>query len=58
MWISAALHLKVIRTFDKVISTPTQPLTDKVHAGLAMIAFYKQELRIAPSAMLEQSLIN
>ncbi|MFS1583936.1 MAG: KilA-N domain-containing protein [Candidatus Arsenophonus phytopathogenicus] len=52
MWISAAFHLKVIRTFEEVISTPTQPLTDKVHAGLAMIAFYKQELRIAPSGLL------
>ncbi|MFS1583399.1 MAG: KilA-N domain-containing protein [Candidatus Arsenophonus phytopathogenicus] len=52
MWISAAFHLKVIRTFDEVISTPTQPLTDKVQAGLAMIAFYKQELRIAPSGLL------
>ncbi|WP_334468916.1 KilA-N domain-containing protein [Arsenophonus sp. PmNCSU2021_1] len=52
MWISAAFHLKVIRTFDEVISTPIQPLTDKVQAGLAMLAFYKQELRIAPSAML------
>ncbi|MFS1539346.1 MAG: KilA-N domain-containing protein [Candidatus Phlomobacter fragariae] len=52
MWISAAFHLKVIRTFGEVISTPTQPLTEKVHAGLAMIAFYKQELRIAPSGLL------
>ncbi|HGJ5884051.1 KilA-N domain-containing protein [Arsenophonus sp.] len=52
MWISAAFNLKVIRTFDEVISTPTQPLTDKVQAGLAMLAFCKQELRIAPSGML------
>ncbi|MDR5612199.1 MAG: KilA-N domain-containing protein [Arsenophonus sp.] len=52
MWISAAFNLKVIRTFDEVIATPTQPLTDKVQAGLAMIAFYKQELRIAPSGLL------
>nr|WP_238149509.1 KilA-N domain-containing protein [Arsenophonus endosymbiont of Aleurodicus floccissimus] len=58
MWISAAFNLKVIRTFDEVISTPTQPLTDKVQAGLAMLAFYKQERRIRPSVMLEQSLIN
>ncbi|PAV01350.1 DNA-binding protein, partial [Arsenophonus sp. ENCA] len=52
MWISAAFHLKVIRTFDEVIYTPIQPLTDKVQAGLAMLAFCKQELRIAPSGML------
>lgn len=52
MWISAAFHLKVIRTFDEVIATPTQPLTDKVQAGLAMLAFCKQELRIAPSGLL------
>jgi len=52
MWISAAFNLKVIRTFDEVIATPTQPLTDKVQASLAMIAFYKQELRIAPSGLL------
>ncbi|WP_339053153.1 KilA-N domain-containing protein [Arsenophonus endosymbiont of Crataerina pallida] len=52
IWISAAFNLKVIRTFDEVIATPTQPLTDKVQAGLAMIAFYKQELRIAPSGLL------
>lgn len=52
MWISATFHLKVIRTFDEVISMPTQSLTDKVQAGLAMLAFCKQELRIAPSGML------
>ncbi|WP_334470046.1 KilA-N domain-containing protein [Arsenophonus sp. PmNCSU2021_1] len=52
MWISAVFHLKVIRTFDEVISTPIQPLTDRVQAGLAMLAFCKQELRIAPSGML------
>ncbi|MFS1537654.1 MAG: hypothetical protein ACL7BU_02005 [Candidatus Phlomobacter fragariae] len=52
MWISATFHLKVIRTFDEAISTPNQPLTDKVQASLAMLAFYKQELRIAPSGLL------
>ncbi|MFS1539001.1 MAG: hypothetical protein ACL7BU_10185 [Candidatus Phlomobacter fragariae] len=52
MWISTAFHLKVIRTFDKAISIPIQPLTDKVQAGLAMLAFYKHKLRIAPSGLL------
>lgn len=52
MWISAAFNLKVIRTFDKAISAPEQPLTDQLQAGLALLSFAKQEFRLAPSAVL------
>ncbi|MFT4465008.1 MAG: Rha family transcriptional regulator [Sodalis sp. (in: enterobacteria)] len=53
---SAIHRMRVIRRWHELESVNTatmvQTLTDKVQAGIAMLTFYKQELRIAPSAML------
>lgn len=53
---SAIHRMRVIRRWHELESVNAaamvQTLTDKVQAGIAMLSFYKQELRIAPSAML------
>ncbi|WP_334469773.1 KilA-N domain-containing protein [Arsenophonus sp. PmNCSU2021_1] len=51
-WIEPAFEVQVYEQFRDSVKSNNGALTDKVQAGLAMIAFYKQELRIAPSAML------
>ncbi|WP_063654209.1 KilA-N domain-containing protein [Candidatus Arsenophonus triatominarum] len=51
-WIDPAFEVQVYERFRDSVKSNNGALTDKVQAGLVMIAFYKQELRIAPSAML------
>ncbi|RXK34416.1 DNA-binding protein [Arsenophonus endosymbiont of Bemisia tabaci Asia II 3] len=51
-WIDPAFEVQVYERFRDSVKSNNGALTDKVQAGLAMIAFYKQELRIAPSGLL------
>ncbi|MDR5612206.1 MAG: KilA-N domain-containing protein [Arsenophonus sp.] len=51
-WIEPAFEVQVYEQFRDSVKSNNGALTDKVQAGLAMIAFYKQELRIAPSGLL------
>ncbi|WP_245677387.1 KilA-N domain-containing protein [Candidatus Arsenophonus triatominarum] len=51
-WIDPAFEVQVYERFRDSVKSNNGILVEKVQAGLAMIAFYKQELRIAPSAML------
>jgi len=51
-WIEPTFEVQVYEEFRDSVKTNNGALTDKVQAGLAMIAFYKQELRIAPSGLL------
>ncbi|WP_334471092.1 KilA-N domain-containing protein [Arsenophonus sp. PmNCSU2021_1] len=51
-WIDPAFEVQVYERFRDSIKSNNGVLVEKVQAGLAMIAFYKQELRIAPSGLL------
>ncbi|MFS1538924.1 MAG: KilA-N domain-containing protein [Candidatus Phlomobacter fragariae] len=51
-WIEPTFEVQVYEQFRDSVKTNNGSLTDKVQAGLAMIAFYKQELRIAPSGLV------
>ncbi|PAV01663.1 DNA-binding protein [Arsenophonus sp. ENCA] len=51
-WIEPEFEVQVYEQFRDSVKSNNGALTDKVQAGLAMIAFYKQELRIAPSGLL------
>lgn len=51
-WIDPAFEVQVYERFRDSVKSNNGVLVEKVQAGLAMLAFYKQELRIAPSAML------
>lgn len=51
-WIEPAFEVQVYEQFRDSVKPSNGVLVEKVQAGLAMLAFYKQELRIAPSAML------
>lgn len=51
-WIDPYFEVQVYERFRDSVKSNNGVLVEKVQAGLAMIAFYKQELRIAPSAML------
>lgn len=51
-WIEPAFEVQVYERFRDSVKSNNGVLVEKVQAGLALLAFYKQELRIAPSAML------
>lgn len=51
-WIEPTFEVQVYEQFRNSVKGSNGVLVEKVQAGLAMLAFYKQELRIAPSAML------
>ncbi|WP_334468313.1 KilA-N domain-containing protein [Arsenophonus sp. PmNCSU2021_1] len=51
-WIDPAFEVQVYERFRDSVKSNNGVLVEKVQAGLAMIAFYKQELRIAPSGLL------
>lgn len=51
-WIEPAFEVQVYEQFRDSVKGGTNALTEQVQAGLAMLEFYKQEMRPAPSAML------
>ncbi|MBG6243530.1 MAG: KilA-N domain-containing protein [Candidatus Symbiopectobacterium sp. Dall1.0] len=50
--IEPTFEVQVYEQFRDSVKSSNGVLVEKVQAGLALLAFYKQELRIAPSAML------
>ncbi len=55
MWISPSFHLKVIRTFDMVTSTPEKlsgQAADKMQAGVILLDFMRRELNLSNSSVL------
>lgn len=55
MWISPTFHLKVIRTFDKVVSSPEPALSaaaDKMQAGVILLGFMQKSLNLSNSSVL------
>ncbi|HDL7605309.1 kilA-N domain protein [Yersinia enterocolitica] len=55
MWISASFSLKVIRTFDHVVSQPStavNPSADKMQAGVILLEFMRKELNLSNSSVL------
>ncbi|HDP6409063.1 TPA: KilA-N domain-containing protein [Escherichia coli] len=55
MWISPSFHLKVIRTFDMVTSTPEKlsgQAADKMQAGVILLDFMRRELNLSKSSVL------
>lgn len=55
MWISPAFHLKVIRTFDKVVSSREPALSvaaDKMQAGVILLGFMQKSLNLSNSSVL------
>ncbi|AMO47599.1 KilA-N domain protein [Enterobacter sp. FY-07] len=55
MWISPTFHLKVIRTFDKVVSSPEPALSaaaDKMQAGVILLGFMQRSLNLSNSSVL------
>ncbi|WP_145588097.1 KilA-N domain-containing protein [Yersinia aldovae] len=55
MWISASFSLKVIRTFDLVVShsiTAANPSADKMQAGVILLEFMRKELNLSNSSVL------
>ncbi|AUQ42557.1 KilA-N domain-containing protein [Yersinia ruckeri] len=55
MWISASFSLKVIRTFDHIVSQPTtavNPSADKMQAGVILLEFMRKELNLSNSSVL------
>lgn len=51
-WIEPAFEVQVYEQFRDTVKNTNGMLTEQVQAGLAMLEFYKQEMRPAPSAML------
>ncbi|HGJ5856512.1 MULTISPECIES: KilA-N domain-containing protein [Arsenophonus] len=51
-WIEPTFEVQVYEQFRNSVKGSNGVLVEKVQAGLALLTFYKQELRIAPSAML------
>ncbi|MCX2957540.1 lysis system i-spanin subunit Rz [Serratia symbiotica] len=49
--IDPAFEVQVYERFRDSVKSNNGALVEKVQAGLALLAFYKQELRIAPSAI-------
>ncbi|EMD5948715.1 DNA-binding protein [Proteus mirabilis] len=53
MWISASFHLKVIRTFDALVSQQHQEkLSDKVQAGVILLESMSKSLNFSNSSKL------
>ncbi|MBK0004359.1 KilA-N domain-containing protein [Erwinia sp. S38] len=53
MWISPAFHLKVIRTFDAVVTGHTNHSAhDMTQAGITLIGFMRKELNLSNSSVL------
>ncbi|MBK0032728.1 KilA-N domain-containing protein [Erwinia sp. S43] len=53
MWISAAFHLKVIRTFDTVVTGhANHSAHDMTQAGITLIGFMRKELNLSNSSVL------
>lgn len=53
MWISPSFNLKVIRTFDSIVSAPQQPLTtEKIQAGVILLESMAKTLNLSNSSKL------
>jgi len=53
MWISAAFHLKVIRTFDAVSTqSGSHSAHDMMQAGVTLLGFMRKELNLSNSSVL------
>lgn len=55
MWISPTFSLKVIRTFDQVVThsiTAANPSADKMQAGIILLEFMRKELNLSNSSVL------
>ncbi|MEN0584464.1 MULTISPECIES: KilA-N domain-containing protein [unclassified Kosakonia] len=55
MWISPAFHLKVIRTFDRAITTvdhASSAAADKMQAGIILLGFMQKSLNLSNSSVL------